>query len=176
MTEQKKTGTGWRPRRSFTNTDPRAVELVEFLHQSRNPHLTILFGSRARGDYAEGRSDVDILLVEDPLPSGEEAEESEMALRKAKAGLYRGQKIEANWLLRTLEEFRSDTRCVGNLEAKALNDGYVLGDDAEFYITLARIRETKSHIRRANWHAGFLEDCGGSGNDECTRATKPTWQ
>lgn len=37
----------WRPRRSFTNTDSSAVKLAEILHGARQPHLTILFGSRA---------------------------------------------------------------------------------------------------------------------------------
>ena len=46
----------WWPRRTFANTDPKAVKLAEILHGARQPQLTVLFGSRARGDYAEGRS------------------------------------------------------------------------------------------------------------------------
>ena len=41
----------WWPGRSFANTDSRAVKLAEILHGARQPQMTILFGSRARGDY-----------------------------------------------------------------------------------------------------------------------------
>ena len=84
----------WRPRKSFANTDPNAVKLAEFLHAARQPQLTILFGSRARGDYAQGRSDIDILLIEDHPPDGETAANAEMAFHTAKAELYRGQRID----------------------------------------------------------------------------------
>ena len=156
----------WRPRRSFANPDHRALKLAELLHEGRRPQLTILFGSRARGDYAEGRSDVDIMLVEDSPLEGEAAEESAMAFRKAKAKIYRGQDIESRWKLRTLEEFRERSKFVNSLEASALKDGYVLGDDAEFYSTLSRMREGNSHIRQANRQAKYLENQDGSDSDD----------
>ena len=155
----------WRPKRSFTNPDHRAVKLAELLHESRRPQLTILFGSRARGDYAEGRSDVDIMLVEDSPPEGETAEESEMAFRKAKAEIYRGQDIESRWKLRTLEEFRERSKFVNSLETLALKDGHVLGNDAEFYSALSRMRETNSNIRQANRQVNYLESHDGSDSD-----------
>ena len=49
------------------------------------PYLTILFGSRAKGDYAWGRSDVDIMLVEDSPPEDEAAEASRLIFRREKA-------------------------------------------------------------------------------------------
>ena len=70
--EQARTG-GWRPRRTLANVDVRAVTLARLLHETRKSALTILFGSRARGDYAEGRSDIDFLLVEDAMPDEETA-------------------------------------------------------------------------------------------------------
>ena len=54
--------------RSFAKTDHRAAELAELFHESQRPRLTVLFGSRAGGDYAEGRSDIDILVVRDHPP------------------------------------------------------------------------------------------------------------
>ena len=74
---------GWRPKRSFTNTDARAVKLAELLHELKKPHLTILFGSRARGDYSEGRSDVDILLIKKNQPDDPTSENCWSAFRKA---------------------------------------------------------------------------------------------
>ena len=166
MPEEQTPRQAWRPRRSFANPDPRALKLAELLHEGRSPQLTILFGSRARGDYAEGRSDVDIMLVEDSPLEGEAAEESAMAFRKAKAEIYRGQDIESRWKLRTLEEFRERTKFVNSLETAALKDGHVLGDDAEFYSALSRMREANSHIRQANRQAKYLENQDGSDSDD----------
>ena len=156
----------WRPRRSFANPDHRALKLAELLHEGRRPQLTILFGSRARGDYAEGRSDVDIMLVEDSPLEGEAAEESAMTFRKAKAEIYRGQHIESRSHLRTLDEFRERSKFFNSLETSALKDGYVLVDDAEFYSALSRMRETNSHIRQANRQAEHLENHDGSDSDD----------
>ena len=158
MTGQEEPGAEWRARRSFANADPRAVKLTELLHQARKPQLTILFGSRARGDYAEGRSDVDIMLVEEPPPEGEATGERKLAFLKDKAQIYRGQDIECQWLLRTPEEFRERTKFVNSLETSALEDGYVLGGEAERYTALARMWKTNSRISRAKRHAEYLEN------------------
>ena len=48
--------------------DRRAVQIAQEIHQDRAPLATILFGSRARGDHNEDRSDIDILIVEDNPP------------------------------------------------------------------------------------------------------------
>ena len=163
MTQQQEPATEWRPRRSFANTDPRAAELAGLLHKIRKPRLTILFGSRARGDYAEGRSDVDIMLVENSPPEGEADEASKLAFRRDKAKLYRGQGIECDWILRTPEDFRERTRFVNSLETAAIEDGYALGAEAERHVALARMRKTNSHVR---WAKGHLERLKGLDDPE----------
>ena len=140
----------WRPRRTFANTDPKAVKLAEILHGARQPQLTILFGSRARGDYAEGRSDIDILLIEDHPPYGETAANAGMAFRTAKAELYRGHRIEFDQIITNQEEFRKRRAAVNTLEAHALRDGYFLGEEAEYYAGLARRSENHHQTRWAN--------------------------
>ncbi len=55
-----------------TQHDPRALQIARSLHREVRPAITILFGSRARGDYVDGRSDIDIMLVQETLPPGEE--------------------------------------------------------------------------------------------------------
>ena len=175
MTGQEEPGAEWRARRSFANADPRAVKLTELLHQARKPHLTILFGSRARGDYAEGRSDVDIMLVEEPPPESEAAGERKLAFLKDKAQIYRGQDIECQWILRTPEEFRERTKFVNSLETTALEDGYVLGDEAERYTARARMWKTNSRISRAKRHAEYLENCADSDSDDF-QGGQPTWR
>ena len=109
---------------------------------------------------------MDIMLVEDPQPDGEAAEESNLAFRKAKAGIYRGQDIECRWKLRTPEEFRDRIRFINSLETSALNDGHVLGEEAEHYSTLSRMRGTNSNIRQANRYAEYLQNCDRSDSDD----------
>ena len=140
----------WRPRRAFANTDPKAVKLAEILHGARQPQLTILFGSRARGDYAEGRSDIDILLIEDHPPDGETAANAGMAFRTAKAELYRGHRIEIDQIVRTADEFRERCAGVNSVDGHALRDGYILGGEAEYYAGLARRIENRHQTRWAN--------------------------
>ena len=165
MSEQNEPEQEWRPRRSFANTDPRAVTLAELLHEARSPQLTILFGSRARGDYGEGRSDVDIMLVEDQQPDDGTVRNAAMAFRKAKAELYRGQDISSDWIVLTPAEFIKRSRGVNRVEAGALNDGYILGADAEYYRALGRRRETSNHTRWANRHLEYL-DCLKEAEDD----------
>ena len=155
----------WRPKRTFTSTDPSAVKLAELLHEIRNPHLTILFGSRARGDYAEGHSGVDIMFLEDQPPDDETVNRSTMAFRQAKSRLYRGQDNRSDWIIKTQEEFRNRFRAVDSVEAKALNDGYIIGRNAEYYIGPARWRETNYHTRWANTHLQYPHDAR-EGDDE----------
>lgn len=47
--------------------DPRALEIARDLHRAADAEQTILFGSRARGDYRTD-SDLDILIVKDEIP------------------------------------------------------------------------------------------------------------
>ena len=42
--------------------DPRAEQVAQAVHDAFNPAQTILFGSRARGDY-RGHSDIDIFII-----------------------------------------------------------------------------------------------------------------
>ena len=54
--------------------DPRAWRVAQELHRVEQPEVTILFGSRARGDWGEGRSDIDIMLVRDTVPDREKCQ------------------------------------------------------------------------------------------------------
>ena len=153
---------GWRPKRSFANTDTKAVKLAELLHEAKRPQLTILFGSRARGDYAEGSSDIDILVIEDHPPDEEAAANAGMAFRKAKAELYRGQCIDCKPIVTTLDDFRKKCSGVNSMEGHALKDGCILGDEAEYYAALARRIETRHQVRWANGHLKILKEREGA--------------
>ena len=44
--------------------DAKALQVARLVQQRERPELAILFGSRARGDHNETRSDIDIMLVQ----------------------------------------------------------------------------------------------------------------
>ena len=52
-----------------SKADSRALSIAEQLHHMAGARQTILFGSRARGDYRND-SDLDILILKDALPPG----------------------------------------------------------------------------------------------------------
>ena len=54
--------------------DLRALQIARQLHREQRPFLTILFGSRARGDYDDERSDIDVMLVREKVPTLKQAE------------------------------------------------------------------------------------------------------
>ena len=66
---------------TFSNPDPRAIDIAHALHQSGDTLLTVLFDFRARGDYAEDRSDVEILLVQEHSPSEDQQERVKLLAR-----------------------------------------------------------------------------------------------
>ena len=49
--------------------DARAIAVAQAIHRMADPEQTILFGSRARGDYRPD-SDVDVLIIKDSPPTG----------------------------------------------------------------------------------------------------------
>ena len=51
--------------------DPLALHLTKQLHEELDTDITILFGSRSRGDHKEGRSDIDIMLVTQHYPDAD---------------------------------------------------------------------------------------------------------
>ena len=53
------------------NADPHAVAVARAVNEHEQPQATILFGSRARGDYHDQYSDIDLLLVCEQSPGYE---------------------------------------------------------------------------------------------------------
>ena len=55
--------------RDHFNADPRALAVARRVREKENPLVTILFGSRARGDHDDQPSDINILLIrEEEMP------------------------------------------------------------------------------------------------------------
>ena len=102
--------------------DPKAVFLTEQIAISSNNHLTLLFGSRARGDYEENRSDVDILMVRANKPDYEErAKADKEASAKARAIYGREVSVQLVWI--TTKEFLRMRRSVNHIAARAAREG-----------------------------------------------------
>ena len=143
---------------TFCNPDPQALRIAQELHRSENPTLTVLFGSRARGDYAPGRSDVDILMVQDQPPTEEQDQRVKLHAQSLSASLYRGYWVPVEELWMPLEEFEKRKRGVNEVAAQAIDHGIILSNSSTDYGTWSRRAQTSHHIGWAKRHLNFFLD------------------
>ena len=101
-----------------TQCDPRALQIARKLHREVQPLITILFGSRVRGDYVDGRSDIDIMLVQETLPPWEERCEIGREMQ-ARAEVIYGQYVPVQLVWQTTEEFHQMRRTVNHVTVHA---------------------------------------------------------
>ncbi len=149
-----------------TNCDPRALEIAHCLHRTEQPELTILFGSRARGDYEDGRSDIDIMLVQEHPPSEEQESRTRNQAETSAQELYR-QAVPVQIIWKTSDEFNRMRRSVNHLVARALRDGVMMSRDTgdyssgyndnsendyeyEWTVTDERYRHAEKHLNAFN--------------------------
>ena len=111
--------------------DPKALLVAQATQKVEQPELTILFGSRARGDHEE-RSDIDIMLIQAIEPR---KEHKEAAVRKAEytADEIYGQPVTVQLVWRTLDEFRKMRRYTNSVETRAAREGTIMPRDPESY-------------------------------------------
>ena len=130
---------------SETNCDPRALKVAQALHERERPQATILFGSRARGDYEEGRSDIDIIQVNPGVPDQSYKDRAtEWAEGIAQAAYGRRVPVQLVWFSHA--DFHEHTRYVNHVATRALLDGVVMSPHPENY----RSRYAKDGIREAD--------------------------
>lgn len=113
-----------------TKCDPRALRVAEDLHRKLQPELTILFGSRARGDYEDGRSDIDIIVVLESLLPPEARGELESAVRAQAEAIY-GEYVPVQLWWQTTDEFNRMRRTVNHVTVYALREGIIMSQDPE---------------------------------------------
>ena len=117
---------------SQTNCDPRALKVAQALHEREQPQATILFGSRARGDYDDRRSDIDIMQVNpyepDPAYKNRAAEWVEAVAQ----GIY-GRPVPVQLVWFAQDEFREHSRYVNHVTTQAMLDGVVMSPHPENY-------------------------------------------
>ena len=108
--------------------DPRALSVARAVHQRERPQATILFGSRARGDHDEYRSDIDIMLLGNNVPDDESQEPVNEWVESVVRAAY-GREVPVQLVWRTLDEFRHNRRYVNSLETNAVKDGVFMSQD-----------------------------------------------
>ena len=116
----------------MTKPDPKALQVAEAVRLAEQPELTILFGSRARGDHREPSSDIDIMLIQDQLPEGNYQKlATHRAETTAKEAYGRDVFVQLVW--RTIKEFRHNRRYVNSIETRAAREGAIMPRDPENY-------------------------------------------
>ena len=153
--------------------DPLALRVAQELHQSEQPEITILFGSRARGDYVEGQSDIDVLLIRESVPDGEQGNSIKEDAEKLTRSLY-GWPVPVQTVWFTSEEFDQKRRTVNHVVARALRDGVIMARNPEEYSNRYGQEEpdhsqewtvTSERYRHAEEHLDVFEMIISSGRD-----------
>ena len=135
------------------NADENAVAVAEKVDQSLKPDMTVLFGSRARGDYRPD-SDIDVLLVRRRPPTAKDIEKAqEQALE-----VY-GRRVAVQLVWRSPEEFRGGRRYWNSIETRALREGLKMRRDSGGYGSLEELDPEDAETER-DWrrYQKFLLD------------------
>ena len=112
--------------------DQRALKVAMVLHETIKPEVTILFGSRSRGDYTEGKSDIDIMLVQKEYPDSKMNSKAHLTAESLTSTLYdKPPTVQIIW--KTSEEFDRKRRTVNHIIPRALRDGVIMPGNPEDY-------------------------------------------
>ena len=117
---------------SETNCDPRALKVAQALHERERPQATILFGSRARGDYDDRRSDIDIMQVNPDEPDPAYKNRAAEWIEEVAQGIY-GRPVPVQLVWFAQAEFRENSRYVNHVTTQAMLDGVVMSQNPDDY-------------------------------------------
>lgn len=120
------------PQRTKPHVDHRAVAVAQSAISKSDAELAILFGSRARGDYREATSDIDVMLVQEQETDANRKREVADAVATAAAQAY-GYPVSVDLVWRTVNEFRLNRHYINSVETNAVRDGIVMPRDPENY-------------------------------------------
>ena len=112
--------------------DHRALQVARLVQQHEQPDLTILFGSRSRGDHDELKSDIDIMLVRETEPDVEHKRLAIQVANKIAAETY-GRKLQVQLVWRTSDQFRFNRRYTNSVETNAAREGVTMPRNPENY-------------------------------------------
>ena len=132
--------------------DPRAIHVAQAVHNRENPQATILFGSRARGDYEELRSDIDIMLVLPEEPGKEHKESVAQWVQETALAAYgRRVPVQLVWFAKT--DFNENRRYINHITTQAMLDGVVMsGNPEEFHSRYLDDEETEYEYQWTDYH------------------------
>ena len=132
--------------------DPRAIQVAEAVHHREHPQATILFGSRARGDYEELRSDIDIMLVLPEEPGKEHKESVAQWVQETALAAYgRRVPVQLVWFAKT--DFNENRRYINHITTQAMLDGVVMsGNPEEFHSRYLDDEETEYEYQWTDYH------------------------
>ena len=122
--------------------DPTALQLTREAYELIQPDAAILFGSRARGDYEEHRSDVDIMIIGSDEPSQPRKDAlKKWADSKSLAAFGRPVPVQLVWLDR--EEFARQEQFVNSLVTRAIRHGTIMANNPEEFSSRYDDEETE---------------------------------
>ena len=141
--------------------DLRALEIVRILQEQEQTDIAILFGSRANGTYEDGKSDIDIMLVQEDPPTPEQKKRTwETAQLLAEQRYNNRTPIQVLW--QTHQNFDRMRRTINHVVASATKEGIILprdegeysrryepspeGSEFEWTVTEQRIRNAETHL------------------------------
>ena len=148
--------------------DPKALGVARATQKVEQPELTILFGSRARGDHDE-RSDIDIMLVQDLEPNKEYKITATRRAEDTAKEIY-GHAVAVDLVWRTAQEFGRQRNYSNSIETRAVEEGQVMPRNPEDYSAYRQGDEETEHqldwsthdqrLRHAEVHlTGFINNC-----------------
>lgn len=147
--------------------DRRALDLARNLHRVADAEQTILFGSRARGDYRTD-SDLDILIVKEELPSEQWLEN----LRNQARQMQKSQLPEASGIdviCMTGAQFKSQRNLKNNLANAIAKQGAAVVPDENLEYGLQNEEENidwedvETKLKDAQGAARWLEAIAAAG-------------
>ena len=136
--------------------DPKAVQLTSQVHDLIRPQMTLLFGSRARGDHRPN-SDVDILVVTQATPPTDEWHTAITKAEQIAQAVYTDAP-QLQFTHRTSQDFMDQSRNRNNMVSRAADEGAHFTNDPMLTVYLASPRQYESagdqetakvHIQRA---------------------------
>ena len=115
-----------------TNCDPRALAVARAVYEREKPLATILFGSRARGDYDDRRSDIDIMQVNPNEPDRAYKDSATEWIAEIAQAIY-GRPVPVQLVWFAQDEFQENSRYVNHVTTQAMLDGVVMSQNPEDY-------------------------------------------
>ena len=112
--------------------DPAAVQLTTLAFEKINPDAAVLFGSRARGDYDENRSDVDIMLIVETEHEQDQKTILDQWAQKTAQLIY-GHQVPVQLVWFEQQEYKHQSKYVNTIVTRALRQGILMADNPEEY-------------------------------------------